>query len=89
MNDIKWPKVVPASLSDEALETEVIGLLDSMSIAQKVGQMIQPDIRYITPAEAAEFHIGSVLSGERAWATGWPWLTTFTMRCLRITLLPR
>jgi beta-glucosidase len=66
MNDIKWPKVAPASLSDEALETEVSGLLDSMSIAQKVGQMIQPDIRYITPAEAAEFHIGSVLSGGGA-----------------------
>ena len=41
-------------------------MLEGMSLEQKVGQMIQPDIRYITPAELSEYHIGTVLSGGGA-----------------------
>ncbi len=41
-------------------------LLDSMTLEQKVGQMLQPDTRSITPEEVAEYYIGSILSGGGA-----------------------
>jgi beta-glucosidase len=56
-----WPPA--AKLENPELEKQAWTLLDQMSLEQKVGQMIQPDIRNTTPRKAAEFHIGSVLSG--------------------------
>jgi beta-glucosidase len=38
-------------------------LLARMSLAQKVGQMTQPERQFIDPGEVRAFHIGSVLSG--------------------------
>jgi beta-glucosidase len=61
-----WPRSHPAELENKDIDVEIVRLLNSMSMAQKVGQMIQPEIRYITPAEAAEYHIGSILSGGGA-----------------------
>ena len=44
-------------------EDRVEGLLVRMTLAQKVGQMTQPERQHITPEEVREYHIGSVLSG--------------------------
>lgn len=41
-------------------------LLSQMTLEQKVGQMLQPDTRSITPEEVAEYYIGSILSGGGA-----------------------
>ena len=38
-------------------------LLSQMTLEQKVGQMLQPDTRSITPEEVAQYYIGSILSG--------------------------
>ena len=38
-------------------------IVEEMSLAQKVGQMIQPEIAFITPQEITEYGIGSVLNG--------------------------
>lgn len=38
-------------------------LLSSMTLAQKIGQMTQPERQFIDPAQVKEYHIGSVLSG--------------------------
>ena len=38
-------------------------LLARMTLAQKIGQMTQPERQHITPAEVKAYHIGSVLSG--------------------------
>ncbi|HCG95434.1 MAG TPA: beta-glucosidase [Halieaceae bacterium] len=43
-----------------ASATEIV---EAMTLAQKVGQMIQPEIAYITPEEITEYGIGSVLNG--------------------------
>ena len=43
-----------------ASATEII---ETMTLAQKVGQMIQPEIAYITSEEITEYGIGSVLNG--------------------------
>lgn len=41
-------------------------LLSQMTLEQKVGQMLQPDTRSITPEEVAQYYIGSILSGGGA-----------------------
>jgi beta-glucosidase len=45
------------------IEAKVSALLAKMTLAQKIGQMLQPERQFITPEEVKEFHIGSVLSG--------------------------
>ena len=34
-----------------------------MTLEQKVGQMVQPEIQFITPEQAGQYSIGSVLNG--------------------------
>ena len=38
-------------------------LIDGMSIEEKVGQVIQGDLDFISPADVKKFKIGSVLNG--------------------------
>jgi beta-glucosidase len=52
---------------DEAQEASIRAIVAGMSLAQKVGQMTQPEIRAVTPAEVRQFYIGSVLNGGGAW----------------------
>ncbi len=48
---------------DAAVESRVAQLLSRLTLEEKVGQLIQPEIKYITPAQVKQFHIGSVLNG--------------------------
>lgn len=61
----------------ESLVTDVERIVEEMTLAEKIGQMTQVAQAAITPAEVAEYGIGSVLSGgggyptpntPRAWA---------------------
>ncbi|MGP4023535.1 glycoside hydrolase family 3 protein [Actinomadura sp. 3N407] len=54
----------PAPYLDPQLSVEdrVDDLLDRMSLDEKLGQMTQPERRYITPEEITRYRIGSVLS---------------------------
>ena len=65
LND--WPDVSVDGLRDEALEQRVQSILEQMTLEEKVGQMIQPDLREVTPAEAKEYKLGSILNGGGAW----------------------
>ncbi|MEL0153894.1 MAG: hypothetical protein VW779_11790, partial [Halieaceae bacterium] len=38
-------------------------IIEEMTLEQKVGQMIQPEIAYITLEEISQYGIGSVLNG--------------------------
>ncbi|MGL6160060.1 glycoside hydrolase family 3 protein [Microbulbifer sp.] len=58
-----WPQLQPALPGDSELEEKIAGLLQRMSLEEKVGQLIQAEIKYITPEEVKEYHIGSVLNG--------------------------
>jgi len=58
-----WPAVTSAVAQDPILEARVAELVAGLSLAEKVGQIIQPEIKFITPAQVEEFHIGSVLNG--------------------------
>ena len=58
-----WPELQPALPVDPALEARIDALMAQMSIEEKVGQMIQAEIKYVTPADVKKYHLGSVLNG--------------------------
>jgi len=60
---VGWPAVTSAVAHDPVLEARVAGLVAGLSLEEKVGQIIQPEIKFITPEQVLEFHIGSVLNG--------------------------
>lgn len=62
-----WPALKSPTPPDTALEARIAGIVAGMTLEQKIGQMTQPDIRYITPAEVRTYYIGSVLNGGGAW----------------------
>ena len=64
-----WPKIRQTIPLDDKIETRIDDLLTKMSIEQKVGQMIQPEIKNISPEDVAKYHIGSVLNGGGSWPT--------------------
>lgn len=58
-----WPKI-SSPLSSSAAENEKIEiLLGSMSLEEKVGQIMQAEIHSLTPEDIKTYHIGSVLNG--------------------------
>ncbi|GMG87960.1 exo 1,3/1,4-beta-D-glucan glucohydrolase [Biformimicrobium ophioploci] len=48
---------------DQKLEEEVSQILSRLSIEEKVGQIIQTEIKFTTPEDVRDFHLGSVLNG--------------------------
>jgi beta-glucosidase len=60
-----WPARQPAR--DAALEAKIDAALNTLTLRQKIGQMTQPEIRAVTPAEVREYGIGTVLNGGGGW----------------------
>ncbi len=64
------PKLWPESKSpiglDARIEERINGLLQRMTVEEKVGQVIQPEWKSISPAEVAQYHIGSIENGGGA-----------------------
>jgi len=58
-----WSRSNTCKYSYEANDGLINKLLSQMSIEQKVGQIMQGDLDFITPADVNKFHIGSVLNG--------------------------
>ncbi len=58
-----WPSVSPGIPYDAKVEAFVESLLAKLTVAEKVGQMVQADVSTITPDEVREFALGSVLAG--------------------------
>ncbi|MFA6231122.1 MAG: glycoside hydrolase family 3 N-terminal domain-containing protein [Rhodanobacter sp.] len=65
-----WPAIKSRLPADPALEARVREIVASMTLAQKIGQMTQAEIKTITPAEVRTFYIGSVLNGGGSWPAG-------------------
>ena len=51
---------------DAAQEARIRDIVAHMTLAQKVGQMTQADIRAVTPDDVRRYYIGSVLNGGGA-----------------------
>lgn len=60
-----WPARQPQR--DAALEARVDAALKGLSLRQKIGQIVQPEIRAITPDEVRKYAIGTVLNGGGGW----------------------
>ncbi|MDO6444701.1 exo 1,3/1,4-beta-D-glucan glucohydrolase [Colwellia sp. 1_MG-2023] len=61
-----WPKLDIAVKQDPHVEAKVSALLKSMTLEQKVAQMIQPEIRDISVEDMRQYGFGSYLNGGGA-----------------------
>lgn len=61
------PELWPTSKSpvglDPAMEARITRIIAGMTVEEKVGQVIQPEWKSITPEEVAQYHIGSIENG--------------------------
>ncbi|CAM5234534.1 glycoside hydrolase family 3 protein [Rhodanobacter lindaniclasticus] len=62
-----WPAIASPRPADPALDERVRTIVAGMTLAQKIGQMTQAEIKSITPAQVTQYYIGSVLNGGGSW----------------------
>ena len=63
-----WPQI-SSDVTDNV--DAIVGLvLAEMTTAEKVGQMVQAEISYVSAAQVGEFNLGSVLNGGGTWPNG-------------------
>ena len=65
-----WPRITSRAAVDSHLDARARDIVAQMSLAQKVGQMTQAEIKTITPDQVRQFQIGSVLNGGGSWPQG-------------------
>ncbi|MDA8939938.1 putative glycoside hydrolase [Pseudoalteromonas marina] len=65
-----WPKLNIAVKKDSEIEAQIASYLNSMTLEQKVAQMIQPEIRDITVEDMRKYGFGSYLNGGGAFPNG-------------------
>jgi beta-glucosidase len=61
-----WPEGKSPIGLDAKIEKRIDGLLQRMTVEEKVGQVVQPEWKSISPAEVAQYHIGSIENGGGA-----------------------
>ncbi|MAH73797.1 MAG: beta-glucosidase [Cellvibrionales bacterium TMED49] len=72
---------VHANYNPEMVEQRLEKLISSMTLEQKVGQMVQGNITHVTPDDVSRYFLGSVLNGGGSWPNGrkessiYDWLT--------------
>jgi len=69
-SEVQWPYVESVVQKDPVLESRIDKMLADMSIKEKVGQLIQAEIKNISPEQIRKYNIGSVLSGGGSWPSG-------------------
>lgn len=62
-----WPDIRNTLQKNPQQEVHIAEILGKMTLREKIGQMIQPDLREITPQEVKEYKIGSILNGGGSW----------------------
>lgn len=62
-----WPDIRNTLQKNPQQEVRITEILGKMTLREKIGQMIQPDLREITPQEVKEYKIGSILNGGGSW----------------------
>ncbi len=63
----QWPATESAIGKDPQIEKRITEILALMTLEEKVGQMIQPDLREVSPQEAKSYKLGSLLNGGGGW----------------------
>ncbi|MEZ0472624.1 glycoside hydrolase family 3 protein [Luteimonas salinilitoris] len=59
----QWPDVAWPLPEDPELENRIDALLATMTVEEKVGQIVQGDIASITPDDVRKYRLGSILAG--------------------------
>ena len=59
----RWPALTSPIANDADIEAQIRELLGTMTVEEKVGQIIQGDLGSVTPADLLEYRLGSVLAG--------------------------
>jgi beta-glucosidase len=65
-----WAKRTSRIIRSPKQEAKIAEILAKMTIEKKVGQVIQGDIASVTPEEAKDYHLGSVLNGGNSAPNG-------------------
>src|SRR2546430_2823813 len=63
---VVWPGAVGPVVPDPKIEARIHDLLRQLALEQKVAQMMQADIRYVTPEDERKYRLGSVFNGGGA-----------------------
>lgn len=63
INPARWPQPAWPVAKDAALERRLEALLATLTVEEKVGQVIQADIGSITPEDLRKYRLGSILAG--------------------------
>ena len=58
-----WPTITTGIKSDAQMEQKIADMLSTMTLEQKIAQMIQPEIRNITVEDMRKYGFGSYLNG--------------------------
>ncbi|MEN5061179.1 exo 1,3/1,4-beta-D-glucan glucohydrolase [Luteimonas sp. TWI1416] len=58
-----WPETRWPLAEDAALEQKITDLMATMTLEEKVGQIVQGDIADITPDDLRKYRLGSILAG--------------------------
>ena len=66
IHPLEWPAAAPAIAPDPKREQFVDQLLASMSLEEKIGQLVQADIGSIEPEDLRKYKLGSILAGGNA-----------------------
>ena len=58
-----WPEITSPVGLDPEIESRIDDLLEVMTIEDKVGQIVQGEIRNLSPEDVRKYRLGSVLNG--------------------------
>mmetsp|Transcript_31512 Transcript_31512/g.38290 ORF Transcript_31512/g.38290 Transcript_31512/m.38290 type:complete len:817 (+) Transcript_31512:319-2769(+) len=56
------PQLLDVAVNQD-VEGQITNILKDMTLEQKVGQMVQGEIKTVTPADLTKYHLGSILNG--------------------------
>lgn len=65
-----WPRLESAIAPDPEVERRVAEILAQLTLEEKVGQLVQPELAQLTAEDVREFKIGSALNGAGIWPDG-------------------
>lgn len=60
-----WPEVRSAVNDDVDIDIAII--LDSMTLEEKIGQMVMAEIKSVSADEVRDYHLGAILNGGGSW----------------------
>jgi beta-glucosidase len=65
-----WPAIRSGIVAEPGIESAIADILAEMTVEEKLGQMIQPDLVELTSEDVRDYKIGSALNGAGRWPHG-------------------